>query len=671
MSNLIFTKHKFKNNHPVHDVETNIIIHDNGVFSVDGVYLKNFTRINFHVGTSSPWAFMFTQSPGGEFTPSSIDTIENYQHMRGYNLQLVPVKCVSGSFDISGSGGHFYNYVIDDVIHTSINDSLITSGVAQKTIDGVTVYKSNASSFSLSSFLRQPSFSIEWEIDVNVPIFTDVHALYDYCVNGNIDPAYCLNCDDGINSVNTNKQWYITNQLKKNGSVVAFKNINFATLPEAKIYLSATTHDSSSVDYNMVLNITELPFKYINIGESMTTWAEADALTDVMKNYYYGDWTDFSTGDNYSVMLNTNIPIFAPEDAEKYVNGDIGIDASIGGGGVYNTSTIGTELTSTDIETSTFDSSASGSNVYLLSSADMREVKSYLFNPDQTISDSIKSGLALWGNSPISALISLYYVPFDVSLFYNVLSSGVKFGSHVAIDLGTKTLAGVGGKKVQIFSTSIEGRYGDYRDYLYTKYELYLPFVGNFISLDVNKYLNKIVSCEMLFDAYTHEVRYYIYADGIITDRVDTTVGTELALMSTDNVAKAKADVNASLGMVGNAVGIASGIASGNVGSVVGGVTGAISNSLTMQTAPSESVTGGYSSALNTYDIRYPYIRITEDLTLKPSNLNAKYNYPSYYIGSLGNLRGYCEIADCRIIGSATDSEKAQITNLLKNGVIF
>lgn len=507
-------------------------------------------------------------------------------------------------------------------------------------------------------------------IDLPFPVFTKKESLIKFLNDGIIDDN-CVNVSSADNEINTTKQYYITNQLKKNGVVESFKNFNFALSPDAKIYLTASIHESAGAGSNMRLTITDMPFKYIDIAESMTTWAIANALTDKMQNYFYGEWTDFGTGDIYTVMLNTNIPIFAPEDAEKYERDEIGIDGSIGGGGVYNTSTIGDGLTSTDIETSSFDSSAGGSQIYFLSESQMRAVQNYLFDPDQTYIDSLLSGLALWGNNPISAVISAYFLPFSASLFYDIFLGGVKFGSHVATQIGAVTCASSGGKKVQIFSTSFERKYNDYRDFLYMEYEIYLPFVGKFVKLDPSKYLGKIVSCEMLFDAYTREIRYFLYANGIITDRIDTTVGTELALISTDNVNKAKADVNASLGTVSNAFSIASGLATGNVGAVVGGITGAISNSLTSMSKPAESVTGGYSSALNSYDIRYPYLRITESMSLKPTNLNAQFNYPSYYIGVASNLRGYCELADIRLNSTATENEYNEIMSLLSKGVIF
>ena len=211
---------------------------------------------------------------------------------------------------------------------------------------------------------------------------------------------------------------------------------------------------------------------------------------------------------------------------------------------------------------------------------------------------------------------------------------------------------------------------------------LYLPYVGKFIPLDPNKYINKRIVCKAVFDANKHEMRYFLFADGTIQDRIDCVVGVELPLISTDNVSKAKTDINSRFNEAKNIssaiAGVASSAATGNAVGLVGALastfnTAASHMQATMQrnTKPAESITGGYSSSLNTFDIRYPYLRITERLTVKPSNLNAIYNYPSYYIGKASQLSGYCEIDDIQLVTSATEAEIREAKQLLKEGVIF
>lgn len=491
---------------------------------------------------------------------------------------------------------------------------------------------------------------------------------------GNFDHiANAANYEALADTIVTTQEYFIVSQVKRDGVTTAYKYYKFSILPGAKISLA-------HVNNKWILHITDYPYKYLDLSEgpsSSMVWQTAPGLISAHANYPYDE--DYAEGGHqYNVWLYTNIPRFDSQAKQQmYEAGTIGTDAAIDGGGAYISSPIGTKLGLTDIDTSTFDSSASGGTVYILSSSDMAAVKNYLFDPNHKT--TLQDGLWAWGNAPISALIGLYYVPFNVSNFYTTASAGVKFGSHVATDLGSKTIATVGGIMVSIFSQSFEGKYGDFRDYEYFDYDLYLPYVGKFIPLDPNKYINKMISCKAVFDAYKHELRYFLFADGIVQDRIDAVVGVELPIMSTDNVSKAKTDIQSRFNDVKNVASAVAGVAAAGLsGNVIGGLSQAatapasiVQNKMTRATKPVESLTGGFSSSLNTFDIRYPYLRITERLTVKPSKLNDVYNYPSYYIGPASQLSGYCEIDDIQLVSNATEQEIREIHTLLKEGVIF
>lgn len=475
------------------------------------------------------------------------------------------------------------------------------------------------------------------------------------------------NYESLADTVLTNNEYFIYSQVKRDGVTTQYKGFKFAILPDTKISLA-------HINDNWILNITDMPYKYMDLsdgGYSSISWTEANALLSNHVSYPYDeDYTE--GGHNYTVWLYTNIPRFDSQaEQTKYNQGLIGIDSAIDGGGSNKLSPIGLDITSQDIDTSTFDSSVSGSTIYLMTSSKMADLKNYLFDPNHKT--ALQDGLWMWGNTPASVMIGLYYVPFDVTDFYTTASAGVKFGSHVATDLGYYTIGTVGGKRKTLFTESFAGKYGDFRDYEYMKYELYLPFVGRFIELDANKYLNKIIKCEMLFDAYKHEIRYFLFANGVLQDRVDCTCGVEMPLISTDNVSKAKTDIATRFDDVNNIAQGVEGALMGKMGisSVVSSVSGLIQNKMTRKSKPAETIQGGFSSSLNTFDIRYPYLRITEDLTVKPSKLNNVYNYPSYYIGPASQLSGYCEIDDIQLVTSATDVEISEIKQLLKEGVIF
>ena len=190
-----------------------------------------------------------------------------------------------------------------------------------------------------------------------------------------------------------------------------------------------------------------------------------------------------------------------------------------------------------------------------------------------------------------------------------------------------------------------------------------------------------------MFDVTTHNLRYYLFADDIVTDRIDGSVGINMPLMATDNVNKAKADRQAILGGIKTGINTASGIVGGvgkiATGSVGAGVTGIVQSATngvidgikvydTLAEKPTENVNGSFSSSMNIYDITYPYLRITERALVIPDNIHNLYGYPSYYMGKASALSGYCEISDIRLNGfTGTQAEAEALKNELRMGVIL
>lgn len=479
--------------------------------------------------------------------------------------------------------------------------------------------------------------------------------------------------------IDEDKIYFINNSLKVNRSIVSgsSKAYRFKIDKYSRIGLYCDLPHGNDKQSNMVLKISGTkPFKW-NIPTN-NTWTEATSLPSGAINYQYNansSWTDFATGDICYANLSTNIKIFSSEEAldEYFDTGDAN-DAINGGdddGG--KESDIGGKLDSTDIPTTTPGLSGTGSYVYALSLTNLKTIISdCLYVTDNDVIDALKGGLWLWGNNPIDFLIDCYYVPFSLSHFYTLGSAGVKFGTYAFPNAGTfPIVTDANGNRIVLFNTFFSRIYGDWRDFAYVTYDLYLPFLG-FVPLDVNKYMDKNVKCEMMFDVTTHNLRYYLYADGIVTDRFDASVGINLPLMATDQVNKAKMDIQNTKDTVNAGIGVVGSLAVGNVGGSISGIMDLAQGmaSVMGQKTP-EKVVGGFSSSMNIYDIKYAYLRITENKHLVPNNLHGVYNYPSYYIGTLDALSGYCEIEDIQLKSNCSEYEYNEIKNILKGGVIF
>ena len=512
----------------------------------------------------------------------------------------------------------------------------------------------------------------------------------------NIDKA--INYDDSaIGSIATNKVYSIRNYFKANGTITQTKGYDFRIQPNSKIYFVLTNQIEGDSSPNMILHITESPWlqKPANAPDS------AYLTTTVLdSDYWWGDWQDSDAGITYIGYGSTNIPIFdSAEKGQAYADGDIGEDASINSGSTsIRTSTIGDSLQGTDIPTVNLSTSGVGTYIYALSETQIKNLMSnYLYVTDSNLLNNISEGLWLWGNNPIDFFIDCYYIPFDITNFYTTNNADMKFGTYrFESSQGWATFPVVqetNGQRLTLFNTTFEGIYGDWRDYSQFEYDLFLPFYG-FFKLDLYKYLNHTVRCEMMFDVTTHNLRYYLFVDDVITDRIDSSVGINLPLMSSDYVNKAKSDRQArresdrtayrAMGaFLTGGLAVAGGIASGNASYAVNGGTSAITSVIDakynldaladkVNENATQSVEGAYSSSMNIYDIRYAYLRITESELVIPDKLNQLYGYPSYYMGSASALSGYCEISDIRIKSfTGTIEELNALKGALREGVIL
>ena len=478
--------------------------------------------------------------------------------------------------------------------------------------------------------------------------------------------------------------WSIRSHLKKNGSVVggSYKAYDFKILPDAKIWLVWTDKTTGDDSPNLILHISDSPWLQKPCNAPDSAYTETSSLDT---DYWRGNWQDYDTGDSYTGWCSTNIPIFTSDaKGDAYGRGEIGIDEALNGGDTsFYISTIGDDLSASDIPTVNLSTSGVGCYIYALSASDLKEIMSdYLYTDDATLKAAYVDALWMWGNNPIDFMIDLYYIPFDISSFYDTNNANLKFGTYQIPDTSYPVVIESNGDRITLFETSFEPIYNDWRDYTLFDYDLFLPYMGWF-SLDPQKYINKMVRCEMMFDITTHNLRYYIFADDIIIDRVDGSVGINLPLMATDQVNKAKNDRNLKYGALTSAISggasIGLGLTSKDVGGGISGIVSGISSIINakkqyedLNQKASQSVEGAFSSAMNIYDIKYAYLRITERPVLMPDKLNQLYGYPCYYMGKASALSGYCEISDIRLSGFTGTKDEAEALKItLKEGVIL
>ena len=581
---------------------------------------------------------------------------------------------VSDSFGFSSNTNGAQPYVVDITIDADFPIFCIFSDTPYPATNGSALKVMNATNDTLLTN------------NINNVVYGDATAI-----------SNAINYNSVTNSIPTNKVYSIQNYLKANGSIIETKGYDFKILPDSKIYFVLTNQIEGDSSPNMILHITNYPCLVKPYHAPDSAYTES---SNVDSMYWWGDWQDSDAGITYIGYGSTNIPIFDSEEkGQAYADGDIGEDASINGGSTsIKTSTIGDSLEGTDIPTVNLSTSGVGTYIYALSETQIKDLMSnYLYITDPTLLSNISGALWLWGNNPIDFFIDCYYIPFDITNFYTTVNADMKFGTYrFESAQGWSTFPVVqetNGQRLTLFNTTFEGIYGDWRDYSQFEYDLFLPFYG-FFKLDLYKYLNHTVRCEMMFDVTTHNLRYYLFVDDVITDRIDSSVGINLPLMSSDYVNKAKSDRQArresdrtayrAMGaFLTGGLAVAGGIASGNASYAVNGGTSAITSVIDakynldaladkVNENATQSVEGAYSSSMNIYDIRYAYLRITESELIIPDKLNELYGYPSYYMGSASALSGYCEISDIRLKSfTGTIEELNALKGALREGVIL
>lgn len=538
-----------------------------------------------------------------------------------------------------------------------------------------------------------PIFCTDWSLDTDAGAtgdcykctsITDDNDRVTNCVSGDMSDAEdAQNYTSIANTIPHDKIYFIRNILKKNGTVVAHKHYRFRVPPNAKLALYATEHDADGQTINMRLKATGLglppTFMYMDMESTPLTWVVAHLLTATLSEYYYGEWTNYNNGDWYKVIGttkagNTNIPVFASEEqADEYLDGLRGEDTALNSGDLNvggNIST-GDDLESSDIPNPVIAGSGTGCNVWLLDSGNLNAIFNDLYDDTQTTIDAIKEGVWLWGNNPIDFIIRMYYVPFDVSSFYDTVTDRVWLGHYdTGHDYTKAKETKSSGQRITLVNQTIDNVYGDFRDIDFFKYDLFLPYVG-FVPLDPAVYVGHTLKVEMAFNVMTHDIRYYLFVDGVLTDRVDGSVGYDIPLLGTDMVNKANNDINGIINTAKGGLEFGLGVASGNVAMAGKGTLDAFNGIRSTLQYPKEIIRGDISSSMNIYDINYVYLKITEKQSIYPPEITQIYNFPSYVAGTLGQLSGYCEITNIQLKSNCTESEYNEILNLLEGGVIF
>lgn len=301
-------------------------------------------------------------------------------------------------------------------------------------------------------------------------------------------------------------------------------------------------------------------------------------------------------------------------------------------------------------------------NYYALGQTEILSLNDFLWHSDDNIIDQIIAGLALFGQNPINAIVSLRLYPFNVAALAPTLAAEPIILGRVDTGVNGIKLPSNSATILNLGSISLSPKFNDFRDYQpYTSYCLYIPFIGTVV-LNPNIYLGHIINIKMVVDITTGKATGLIYCDNILMEMHDGMIGVEIPVTS-ENMSQM---VNAVTSAVGNtAIAAMSTGPAGAAFTAVGGAAEVAFSDVGINKTGNVGAAGAFSMPI------VPYLIISTPNAEIPANYAHTYGLISNTSGVLSSYKGFtiCENVDVSGIANATAEERDEIKNTLENGV--
>ena len=541
--------------------------------------------------------------------------------------------------------------------------------------------------------------------DTNIPFFDTVEHAKAYINSGGNTLTGLLNGDEVLPE-DTNHEYFIKNAIYKNGSLYRYSDYKFKTTSAGgghKLYLLAS---NDTIGYDLILHgqhdstITEI------LSRNRHDPANAYAPTPSAETEYLRHDQSTVGGDTYKAsFFSTNIYIFSNQAAaDDYVNsgdtsGAINKEAVNRANDSIVDGHIGDVVSQTDNGSSGI-SFAYGGQIYALSSVNLAAFfTNVLFSTDTSIKDAILEGTQLFGANQINAINGVMYLPIsDISDIASVSSVNKCFiGTYEAPITAQRVVAN--DKMINCGSAQFDETYGDFRDYEpFCKLGVLLPYIG-FKELSISKYINKTVSLKYAVDVTTGACTAYLYANGVIMDSFDGTMGVQRPITAVNQQAQVSAVINGILGtatqaaktigtagttaVAGATLAGASSVAeaapqaakfAGGQSQIGGGAINTILSGYSTLNAAIDSpisTRGAYSGVLGEFGNQYPYFIFAWLKTSKPANEIETIGLPSNAGGAVGTFGGFLQCAAFNLANGfgGTDTEAEEIYSIMRNGV--
>lgn len=519
-------------------------------------------------------------------------------------------------------------------------------------------------------------------LEFNIPMFYSNEDAAEYVQTGNLEK--CLNNPQPF----VEKFWYAINEIYKSGtsSSSLYKRMGYKwDIGKKKIAFYKS--DKATGSYNLKLKTNAIEIKqqeYDFDAESFrSTWKTVSALPET--RYLDGD------ASPWVGVLDTNIPIYdSEEDAERYLNDEDSRPKKKRPGEKNPT---GTDLRKTNLNEDSFSNYFT--TFYVMDDTNVRNLAEWLYDEDNIT--LIKNSPMLWGNDPIQLIIDTYWTPLDVESLCGRWSAVVKFAqinTYVRAYRATETVS----YEYTVMDELILGTYGDWRDKVYLKFKLYLPYYGA-VELDSRATVGHRIKVSFKYYLASKTIKYYLYNDGVQIATYESSVGASFSITALDFVGKANEKwsglVNSARSYIGMRSGLNS-VKSGVFGTVTNAMSGDISGALSasgqidsggsqifdsmvsfidakrdLDRDPAIEITGNYAVDGACNDCTKVYLVIEEDLHEMPEKLHDIYNYQCYIMDVIGNYKGFVMATDIHINCDLTEPEVVELISIIQNGIII
>ena len=335
------------------------------------------------------------------------------------------------------------------------------------------------------------------------------------------------------------------------------------------------------------------------------------------------------------------------EDEDPYEPGGESVEG--GGGGTFSLDGLGAgepglpTLSAIDLGFLT---------IYRPSKAQMQALADFLWSPGFDL-DQFKRRFGV----PMDAIIGAQIVPVDPG------SSGTKVITVGAISTGVAMdVAAAQYVSVDCGSLTIPQFFGSALDYSpYTKYSIYLPYVGT-QTLKTDEVIGKTISVKYHIDILSGALTAFIIVDGEVFYEYGGNCAVLIPITS-------QSWAQAITSTIQLAASIGGTIASG--GASAAGLVNTTANAVAAM-KPEIQRSGSVSGSSGLLGNQSPFLIAELPRQSLAANYQKYVGFPSNITEMLGNLSGYTQVDECHLEGiPCTADELTEIETLLKGGVIL